>query len=374
MEKTLKILKVFLSIYLVFCFIACAFWVYYKFFRPDTFTNSVIYANEVEDINGKKSFMEINSYNNLFEIKFNYYTDYDSTDVISCGVQILNYDELSSRKFNYNTSITGLFYNSVYFSYMADTCGTKNLSNKNLCFYEESDNISFKAVSNELNEFGCFKIEIDGVSYALQLGRLSGGTRRFITYYDQKSSLSQLIKSMYEVYNEGIQDIGVHYQTFPFKDLFDVYKFNGKEYEQIDSDIFETYIYTKVTNYNVDAKTAKDSIFGQIQYNSNWTNGDGESLLDEYFSDTSLFKLTEQNCRFEYDSNTNNHIACINEKTYNEYKDKNLNYALVFDLDYLENIGVVFGGVKNDEYLQMLNITSYYTLSNGILTEVVINV
>lgn len=373
---TLKILKILISIYLILCCVACVFWIYFKFFKPDSFTNSAIYANEVEDINGKKCVMEINSYNNLFEVKFNYYADYNSTDVISSGVQILNFKDLKSGTYNTQSFPANMFVSTNYFSYMAGTNGKENYNSKNLCFYEESDNISYKAINSTLEEFGCFKIEIDGTSYALQLGRTKTTN---ITYFpthitQEKSSFSRIIQKMYEIYHDGIQDAGEHYQTFKFQDYFDVYKFDGKKYEKVEADIFDTYFYVKVTNYNEDAKTAKDSIFGQVQYNSNWTNGEQDNLLNEYFSDRNLFKLTEQNCKFTFNETTNKHIANINDATYNEYKDKNLNFALVLDLDYLEEIGVIFGGVENDGNIKDLNITSYYTLTNGNLTEVQINV
>lgn len=366
MTKTLKVIA---TIYLVVCIVAIGLWVYLKFFKPKSFTNSAIYANTVEDVNGKKPVMEINSYNNLFEVKFNYYTDYKSTDVISSGIQILDYENLKSEDV-WNANV---IHSRFTFSYMTGNCGKDNYLNKRLCFYEESDNISFKGINNTLQEYGCFKIEINGESYALQLGReISIQKGAFGITSGYKSSLSSLIQKMYEIYHSGKYQSGTHYTTFPFKDYFDVYKFNGTEYKIIESDIFDTYIYTKFTNYTEDAKTAKDSIFGQVQYNTNWTNGTQDNLLNDHFSDKAYFILTEQNCKFSFDETLGKHIADINEKSFNEYKNKKQNYTIVFDLDYLNNAEIVFGGVNKNGHIKDLNITSYFTLSNGILTEVAV--
>lgn len=358
--------NVILTIYLILCIVAGAVWIYFKFFKPDSFTESSIYANEVEDVNGKKTVMEINSYNNLFEIKFNYYSDYNSTDVIGSGIQILNYEDLRADEIR-----TDGWHWSRWYSFLSGPNGQYNYDSKNLCFYQESDGLSYTGISDGSDEFGCLKIEIDGISYALKLGRVMNVEEGLLwTTISTKSSLSLLIKNMYEIYHNGKFQSGTYYLTFPFKDYFDVYKFDGKKYELIETDIFDTYIYTKFTNYNEDAKTAKDSIFGQVQYNSNWVKDKSQSLLNEYFSDSTIFKLTEQNCKFTFDETVNKHIADINDKTYNEYKDKKQNYTIVFDLDYLNTTDILFGGVNKDGRIKDLNITSYYTLSNGVLTEV----
>lgn len=369
MDKSSKLavtIKIIVSIYLVLCTVAIGLWVYLKFFKPDSFTNSAIYANTVEDINGKKPVMEINSYNNLFELKFNYYTDYKSTDVIGSGVQILDFDNLKSIQYS-----SGIIHSRAVFSYMFGVVGEKNYESKRLCFYEESDGLSFAGINNTLEEFGCFKIEIDGTSYALQLGRdMNVKTGIFGTTHGCKSSFSLLIQRMYEIYHNGTYQSGTHYTTFPFKDYFDVYKFNGKEYKKDESNIWDTYIWTKFTNYTEDAKTAKDSIFGQVQYNSNWTNGTQDNLLNDHFSDKNYFILTAQNCKFTFDETKAKHIADINETSFNKYKNEKQNYTIVFDLDYLDEVGIIFGGINKNGHIKDLNITSYFTLKDGVLTEV----
>ncbi len=366
-SKLLTVLKIILSIYLILCAISIGLWVYLKFFKPKSFTNSAIYANTVEDINGKKPVMEINSYNNLFELKFNYYTDYNSTDVVSSGVQILNYNNL---KLDWKRGpLDWNWYQ--WFTYLDGENGQKNYDSKNICFYQESDGLSFKESDNSIQDFGCIKIEINGESYALQFGRAlkveNGLANTTIT---TKSSLSLFVKNLYEIFHSGTYDSGTYTVTFPFKDYFDVYKFDSEKYKKIESDIIDTYIYTKFTNYNEEAKTAKDSIFNQVQYNTNWTNDTQDTLLNEHFSDKNYFILTEQNCKFTFDESLATHIADINEASFNEYKDKKQNYTLVFDLDYLKEVGVAFGGINKDGHIKDLNITSYFTLENGVLTEV----
>ncbi len=366
-NKILTILKVIISIYLLICVAAIGAWVYLKYFAPKRFTNSAIYANFVEDENGKKPVMEINSYNNLFELKFNYYTDFNSTDVISAGVQILDFNNLKSDLYMGGD----LLHQEYTFSYIFGSKGKDNFNSKRLCIYEESDGLSYATINKEYEEYGCIKIEIDGSSYALQLGRdIYVKNYAFGLSSKQKSSLSLLLKQMFEVYHNGTYKSGTYELTFPFKDYFDVYKFDGKKYEKIESDIFDTYIYTKFTNYNEDAKTAKDSIFGQVQYNSNWTSGTQDNLLNEHFRDKNYFILTEQNCKFTFDESQAKHFADINDTSFNEFKDKTQNYTIVFDLDYLEDVGVIFGGVNKNGHVKDLNITSYFTLKNGVLTEV----
>lgn len=376
-SKLLTILKVIISIYLVLCTVAIGLWVYLKFFKPDSFTNSAIYANTVEDINGKKSVMEINSYNNLFEVKFNYYTDYNSTDVIGSGVQILDFDNLKYKS-NYTVETAGesAIWNWAnarrIFTYMADDIGEANYESKRLCFYEESDNISYAGINNTLEEFGCFKIEIDGTSYALKLGKVSNLKTYLWGAFSEadRTSLSLLLRELYEICHSGTYRSGTFYFTINLQDYFDIFKFDGKEYKIIESDVFDTYVYVKLTNYTEDAKTAKDSIFGQVQYNTNWTNGTQDNLLNDHFSDKNYFILTEQNCKFTFDETEAKHIADINETSFSEYKDKNQNYTIVFDLDYLDELGIIFGGINKDGHIKDLNITSYFTLKDGVLTEV----
>ena len=365
MEKGKIALKIVISVYLVLCLVATATWIYLKFFKPKSFTNSAIYANTAEDINGKKPVMEINSYNNLFELKFNYYTDYNSTDVIGSGIQILDYDNLKSQ--DIATFEKGLFHPRIVYTFMFK----ENYESKKLCFYEESDNLSFAGINNTFDEYGCFKIEINGTSYALELGRdMDITTGIFGVTTGTRSSLSLLVKKMYEIYHNGTYQSGTHYTTFPFKDYFDVYKFNGREYKKDESNIWDTYIYTKFTNYTEDAKTAKDSIFGQVQYNSNWTNETQDNLLNDHFSDKNYFILTAQNCKFTFDETEAKHIADINETSFNKYKNENQNYTIVFDIDYLDEVGIIFGGINKDGHIKDLNITSYYSLKDGVLTEV----
>lgn len=366
-------LSIILTLYLIICVVCSGIWIYLKYFAPRSFKETTLYANSVEDISGKKSVMEVVSYKNLFELKFNYYSDYNSTDVISSGVQIIDFDKLKMINIK-----SGFWNETLYQSYFTGSNingiiqGSANSANNNICFYEISDGLSYAGINNKLDDFGCIKIEIDGVSYALQLGKVMNVTSGFLgTSVTAKSSLSLVLKKMHEVFTSGIYPSGTHSLSFKFEEYFDIFKFDGKEYKLIsDTDKVTTYIYTTFTNYNEEAKTAKDSMFGQVQYNSNWTNGPQESLLNEYFSDTTRYILTEQNCKFTFDETINKHIGNINEKTFNEFKSIKQNYVIVLDLDYLNEIGVVFGGFNKDGNLKELGITEYYTLSNGVLTEV----
>lgn len=376
MSKAKTALKIIISIYLVLCFVASVVWIYLKYFAPDSFKETTFHANTVEDINGKKSVMEIVSYNNLFELKFNYYSDYNSTDVISSGVQILDFDKLKMGK------VTSGFWNTTeYQSYFNFSTRVGNLPlsgnvNNNIYFYEQSDNLGYTGINNTLDDFGCFKVEIDGVSYAFQLGRIMKTQNGALwTSVSTKSSLSLLLQKMHEVFTSGTYPSGTHSLSFKFEEYFDIFKFDGKKYTLIsDTDKVTSYIYTTFTNYTEDAKTAKDSLFGQVGYNSNWVKDSSQSLLDEHFSDTTKYILTEQNCKFTFDETLNKHVADINESTFEKFKTVKQTYTIIFDLDYLSKAGIVFGGVKKDGHIKDLGITSYYTLQNGELTGVKIDV
>ena len=381
-SKGKNILEIILIIYLIFCVIASAFWIYRKYFAPEIKTEMQTYLNEIEDTNGKRCIVQAVYYENkdnsgveLLDVKLSGYSDTKSKNIVSFGVQIIGdfeklkqTDELSQVVGRGFLGIATTINRS--YSFIGDELGQQNANSGMLCFYEESDNLNYKAVDSAFDDFGSILVKINDVNYRFCLGYARDEMQFLWENHRWTSSLSEFVKSIYE--KIGSCPVGQSKHTFGFKDMFKVMKEENNEFVNItNQDDIYNYCYVDFTHYTSGAKTANDSLFKQIQYNTNYVYLNN-SLLDEHFSDESIYYLTEQNCTFTYNSTTNQHDFDISSATYNEYKNKNLNYKLVIDKDYLDSINVVLGNLKSNSNLVRHGLTKYYIKENGVITGVTV--
>ena len=369
-----KLLNILDIVILILCIVSIGLFIYLKWLAPDKYTEMVTYMGVLENVDNKVCAVNVSYYENkdgsgeeLFEIKLSGYTDTNAKEITSFGVQVLgDFKKLASYETK-RINKKWLFFETDrdYYTTILDF----NRNSKNLCFYSETDDLSYKNVDTSFDDFGFIRLKINDKIYAFCFGceirteSSLGVTSRAI------SSFSSFILNMHEKVKS--LPVGHSYTTFGFKNMFKVMEFKDNQYNDITNqdDVFN-YCYVNVNHYTTGAKTANDSVFKNIQYNTNWSIN-GASLLDGHFSDKSTYCLTEKDCVFKYDETLNKHLFDINDNCYKNYiKKKNLNYELVLDLDYLTSVDIIFGGVSSNNRLKELGITKYYITSNGEKTGV----
>ena len=368
---------------IVICIISIGMFIYLRFLAPEKKTEMVTYINEVENVDGKKCVVQVVYYENkdksgeeLLEVKLTGYTDTEAKELASFGIQVIgDFNKLSYKNdCKYVSKTWGIFATEVkeYYSFLGDGLGKKNEQQGRLCFYSETDDLSYKNVDSPFDDAGSIRLKIDDKMYRFSFDcDVAKSEQKLWTSFLSRSSLSLFVKNVYEKIKTV--PVGNSKQTFGFKNMFKVEEFKNNQWENITNqdDVFN-YCYMDFTHYTQGAQTARDSLFKQVKYNTNWTIN-GSSLLDEHFSDKSIYYLDENDCCFKYNSITNKHEFDITDNFYNKFKDKkNINYKLIIDLDYLKSIEVVFGGVKESNRLNELGITKYYTKTGDTLTEVII--
>lgn len=375
MKKAISItISVLYILVMIVCILSMAFFAYLKWLAPDKLTELVTHMNPLETTDGRVCVIQTSLYENtdgtgeeVFDVKISGYTDTTAKEITSFGVQVIGGVDKLVKTDAYRVSKTGFLgvptevehYSSVF---------SKSNANK-LSFYTTTDNLTYKNVDKEFDDFGYIRLNVNDKIYAFSFGAKQQEISKILWETDiQVSSLSNLILNLYE--KTKTTPVGRFSRTFEFQNMFKALEFKNNKYEDVSNqDAIFNYCYIDVNHYTTGAKTASDSLFGQIKYDNNWTI-DGASLLDGHFADKSTYYLTEKDCKFIYDETTNKHYFDLTDNCYNFYKDKKLNYKLVLDLDYLQSINVAFGGVKESNRLSQLGITKYFTKSGKDITEV----
>ena len=383
--KTLKVILSSIGILIFFALIFCiGYWVYYKFFAPERFTELTINLSTVEDTNGKKPILEVVYYENadnsgveLLDVKLNGYSDINATNIVSFGVQVIgglnnlesatNYPVVTATTHPLGIMTVANDIKHIY-TFIDGDIGKRNHDAGKIAFYEESDNLNYANVNTDFNDFGYIRVEIEEKVYALKFGYNRDFWKVLWETHHNSSSLSEFVKDVGEQVKRC--PIGEINKTFGYKDMFEIFEIIDGKFENVSNqDETYSYMFINFKHYQTGAKTAKDSLFKQIQYNPNFVV-DGHSQLDEHFSDKSIFNINEQWLEFKFNEEKQAHYFDLQEKCFNYLKDKNLNVELIIDLDYLKEIGIAFGGLAENSKLQELGIKSYYTLTNGVKSEV----
>ena len=382
-----KLLNILDILVIIICLVSIVLFIYLKWLAPEKVTEMVTYMSPLETTDGRECVVKVSYYENkdksgeeLFEVKLSGYTDTNAKEITSFGVQIIgDFKKLAQLNDCSKVSQTGFLgvatkvdiYYSFLGSFYGISLGRDNSNAGKLFFYSETDNLSYKNVDTSFDDFGYIRLKYEDKVYAFQFGYENNISSQFLWQKNYRiNSFSSFVKNLYE--KVKTTPTGQFNTTFGFKDMFKVYEYKNNQYENItNQDDVYNYCYVDVTHYTTGAKTANDSIFSQVKYSTNWTYGDA-SLLDEHFSDKSIYYLSQNDCKFEYDNTLNKHLFDITDNCYNSYKNKKQNYELIIDLDYLNSINIAFGGVKQTNRLSELGITKYYTKTGDILQEVVL--
>lgn len=381
-KKERPLLNALITILLIFFLLADIYWIYLKYFAPDSFTELVVNASTVEDTNGKHAVCQVKYYENadntgieLLEVQFTGYTDTTQTNISSFGVQIVgSINDLKATN-NFKKTTKKNFLNMAlaqnrYYTFISNLSNKKyqygqmNFDAGKLCFYKESDNLNYANVDTAFDDFGYIRFSIDDTIYALQPGVVYSSYKEVWTTCYKVSSLSEFILNMQEIASSC--PVGHSAKTFIFKDMFRLFEYKNGKYEEVSlQDNIFTNLFIDFEHYTTGATTANDSMFKMIQYNTNYTIN-GSSLLDEHFSDKALYKLTEQDFVFNYSEETSGHVGTLNDSCYNYLVKNNIkNLHIVIDKDYLTSIGCVYTGLSKT-YLEAFNIAGYYIIENGV--------
>lgn len=387
MKKTFNTIGKILGYTILLLFIAViGFWVYLNFFAPDSFTELTVNLGTIEDTNGKRAIVQVVYYENidgsgveLLDVKLSGYSDTNANNIVSFGVQVIGGIEnlevcekayqIVERGFlgiptKVNNSYTFIGYNGD------EPIGEKNHEAGKLCFYEESDNLNYANVNTAFDDFGYIRVEIEDKVYALRFG-YPRESEHFLWREDNlSSSLSEFVKDL-ETQVKSCP-IGHTAKTFGYKDMFQLFEIkNGKFEDVANQDEVYNYIYVDFTHYQTGAKTAQDSLFKQIQYNTNYVVESG-NMLNEHFSDKATDYLSYNDLSFSYSEEKQGHLLDVTQNCYDYYQNQNKSLILEIDVDYLKSIDISFVGVKENSLLEKLNITSIYVVENGVKSEVVL--
>lgn len=382
MSKKLKISIIVLA---VLCILVDALWIFICVAMPDKTslnTFNVSGLTGTVDSNGDKiPIIEVNYYANadnnpeaveMFEIKLNYFCNTETLDTYSTGIQLINPKfggGLFEERFNF-------FGNSEYvYAYTLD-CPTY--------YYNLSGDVSYTATS-AITEKESFLITI-GESEDKYLMSFNNNEKKFdsgqlaLWHYDDlvRQDIVYFFRQLYTAVES--LDYGIDGRiTFEFLDIFDYQKQDSsgafvdiadvKENEKLKAQ-FINYYNIKVNTHKDGATLASQSLFNQIEYNSNYcSNPLGDTT--SYFTGSTVYYLTEYD--FDYINTYDNYYYFKVKDEVVDYllQFKNLIVMLDFDFEKLQANDVYYYGLSEDSRLGELNVVNSYILdSEGNIEEV----
>lgn len=330
-----------------------------------------------------KYFMEVNTYDNLFEIKFNYMLDENQEAFYSQGIQYCLRDGVSNLSWLYSEDNESkveydsdgiLWWKTRY--YNAYTCLSFDITSCGRFNYMSGDD--WKTVtksSNPISESTRFKIQLGDKLYLMEFkGENSGMTDmnkaytyyhgdevvHYYYYYDVEYLAYKLWESIHTLPNGTNQAC-----VFEFGDMFNYYEQTGENEYSVnpvkDSDLvirdIKSYYSIKVTKHEGRAEKSSDSILNCL-WNSQTYNTSGIESEDYFYGRT---LITANNNAFIYVKVTETHVAL---KLKEEFRDIYLPYTdkiylkVLIDVDQIIADGLEFVGFTNDSGLENYVISS----------------
>lgn len=379
----------FLQILIVcLCVIVNIIYFYNLQYKPQNLVSTAYYIGMQETQAGeKKPFLEINSYKDCFEIKFNYLMNNEKTAYYSQGLQYfgtIDFNNANRTKYfreddYYDSDIdTQIFWfksTNYYYREARRVLNYKNMTVKN---YASDNDFSTSMIStNPINPDSCFKIQIGEELFEMRFKGVSFNSNYYIgRYWDEGKSSDKVAVSSSSVYVDAYRLVDVNefakilyegvakenlksgtseYRTLNFEDIFDFYKIN-KNTNKAEStrvptnDLYkinvQNYITAKITRFDTKIKRASDSLFNAVDGNANYdtTGGDGDL---SYFLGRTCVNLTEK--QFLQNINPDGSFTLrLSEKfikANKKYKTK-IKLNITIDLDYIDSLGGTFKGIE----------------------------
>ena len=338
-----------------------------------------------------KYFMEVNSFDDVFEIKFNYMLDENQTAFYSQGIQFVGKDldfQLTTDTFQMTdkrqTGGSGWWKDYTYDQYEKYV-----LVNGNTNYYMSGDDYnSSLIVNNEIPQDRFFKIQLGSddvkdvyimtlkgsdtpknestyIGYNTWQDGMFDRTDHLVNYY-LYYDIDLICKLLYDAVS-GLPNGYNKATVFEFGDYFNYYEFN-EETQQYDRPVdldkaesvatkIHSYYSIKITKHEGKITKASESLFNCVDGNCNY-NIAGDYSSDDYFIGKTLI-----NCDlYDFDLvqvNDNNYALKLKQEFFDEYIAKNSEIYLdiVIDLDVFEEEDFIFKGFTLDSGLD--NFTIY---------------
>ena len=205
----------------------------------------------------------------LYEIKVNYYTDYQLQDIYSLGLQIVNPSEMefTISMDKMETTIFPWVNDNYYHSYHVKYGSAQK------AYFNTDDGVSFKATTTFNERNVPYIIRIDGKPYSFDFNKQNTylyntsiwGKKTYVNY---TSNFDYFLYKVYKATTDITDGTGVYKNMkLELDDVFNMYEYNkltGK------FDILSTfgydvsYVSFKVNYYETGAKRHEHSLFNQI--------------------------------------------------------------------------------------------------------------
>lgn len=343
-------------------------------------------------------FMEINLYDNLFEVKFNYLMDETQSSLYSQGIQIFGDIEFEQTTGNFQLEdkhqVGG---STLWKDFEYNQYKTYDLTSGDYYNYQSYDNYETTTNStNPIDDDTYFKIQLGNdtekeiflmkfkgdntplnsdtyLGYDTWKDGLFGRTDHLVNYYihyDINYLLNILYNSVQSLPAGTNQSV-----VFEFGDLFDYYEYDESSSTYIGEPVSldkasliindtKSYYAIKVFVNEGDALKSSDSIFNCIAGNSNY-NATGDYDSEDYFIGKTMIVCTYS--YFDFVQISENNYAFKLKQSFIDYlnlpQNKNkIVLKIEINLDDLNNLGYTFVGFTEDNGLSDFEILECYTL------------
>jgi len=381
--------KIFVTIFVLFCVLCLgvnAWWFYISTLGTEKVVSTTFEVGLQETTDGnKKYFMEVNSYDNCFEVKFNYMLDENREAFFSQGLQY--YNQSSNVSFDNYTLITETRskkyfwgWKDTYYDYKnvlrADVGNTKRIN------YMSSNDYEYTQIStNPIDDDTFFKIQfqkdekseiylmqmkgdilVSEKDVTVEMGMFHGDYATYYDVYDIDWLVGLVFLGMESMpYGTSCSTI------FEFGDLFNYYEpddssdlgyslVDHNKSKQIIDDI-KSYFSIKIDKHEGNIQKASQSLFNCVDGSSNF-NISGVSSVDYFYGRTAIDVSNDMFNPVLVGGN------CIALKLKDSFIDKYEFYSdkiyldILIDLDLYFVEGYKFIGFTDDSGLDKFNIHS----------------
>lgn len=379
----------------IICFVSIgidAWYLYVMKYAPEKIVSQTYEVGEQRVLKedgstDSKAFIELNIFDNVFEMKFNYMLDETQTQFASQGVQYVSNNSTLEFSGKYSTSpyYKNLYSSRVdksgvanrdYHNYYNIVLTNKQYNNLNVYSYQSTDDYeTCLGSTNKIDDDTMFKIQIGNDLYGMKF--------KYVQIKDnfkigQDLNVSYDMPHLWQViynydYNDYYKACDLSYFSelvysacrsvpagtsknlvFEFGDLFDYYKYNEEtkqysknsvetdEYSKIVADV-KSYYCVKVTKHDGVLESSSQSIFncyaGKMNYNT-------QESFDDYFIGRRIVKLNYLDFDYieialgEYQLS----LSSSFRNWYYAYRNS-IQLDITIDIDYLETLGIKYKGL-----------------------------
>ena len=365
-----------------------------------------------------KQFVEINLFDNVFELKFNYMLDEKQTAFYSQGVQFVSKNSKLDFSGDYidKVDIKPIgqvkedveWFNNKYTNYSNIILGKKTYNTLNIYNYQSADNYeTCLSSTNKIDSDTMFKIKIGDSLYGMKFKHTDIYTNNLI--YNQDFYIgNETVQNETKVYGLWVD---YHYDsidyfracdftyfaellynsalsvapgtskilTFEFGDLFNYYEYDEEKEQYIDKTVstdkaskitadVKSYYNIKVNRYEGVLQSSTQSIFncyaGKMNYNM-------QNSFDEYFIGRTLVNVDINDFEFIETTTPGEYKLALSSNFRNYYYDYRgkIYLDIVIDRDYLGELNVTYAGIETKS-LSDFSIYEITEIYNDIESEV----